>query len=381
MWKHQQITTITGYNNTNWDTAYTNRITSLTTTGSSGSATLASNVLNIPTYTLSGLGGQPQLNGTGFVKASGTTISYDNSTYLTAAITSLGGLTGAAQTFGNDTNVTMVSSGTTHTLTWSGTLADSRIASASTWNAKIGGSGTTNQIAYFTATSTIGSLTTATYPSLTELSYVKGVTSAIQTQLNSLNQYDDQFAMYQDVGSAIVTGTYGLGIDRLSAAIQPLADGQISFMLVRFRKADTILGVKWLQGTQGNYTADNYNGVCIGTLSSGTITIQAISTNDGNIWKGTANTWQTKAFTSGYAVSANTTYVIGIVYNNSAQVTLPTIYGSSSTSVAAAQTADFTNSVKLYGSKVGVSSITVGDTHAWSGLTGSNILPMFFPYK
>ena len=174
---------------------------------------------------------------------------------------------------------------------------------------------------------------------------------------------------------------YGLGIDRLSAAIQPLADGQISFMLVRFRKADTILGVKWLQGTQGNYTADNYNGVCIGTLSSGTITIQAISTNDGNIWKGTANTWQTKAFTSGYAVSANTTYVIGIVYNNSAQVTLPTIYGSSSTSVAAAQTADFTNSVKLYGSKVGVSSITVGDTHAWSGLTGSNILPMFFPYK
>ncbi|MFA6045903.1 MAG: hypothetical protein WC718_13050 [Phycisphaerales bacterium] len=34
--------------------------------------------------TLSGLGGQPQLNGTGFVKASGTTISYDNSTYLTS---------------------------------------------------------------------------------------------------------------------------------------------------------------------------------------------------------------------------------------------------------------------------------------------------------
>ncbi len=34
----------------NWDTAYTNRITSLTTTGSSGAATLVSNVLNIPNY-------------------------------------------------------------------------------------------------------------------------------------------------------------------------------------------------------------------------------------------------------------------------------------------------------------------------------------------
>lgn len=51
-------------------------------------------------------------------------------------ITSLNGLTGATQTFANDTNVTIVSSGTTHTITWSGTLADARIASASTWNAK-----------------------------------------------------------------------------------------------------------------------------------------------------------------------------------------------------------------------------------------------------
>lgn len=46
------------------------------------------------------------------------------------------------------------------------------------------GTGTTNQIAYWTATNTLGALTTATYPSLTELSYVKGVTSAIQTQID-----------------------------------------------------------------------------------------------------------------------------------------------------------------------------------------------------
>ena len=40
-----------------WDIAYTNRITSLTTTGNSGAATLISNTLNIPEYTLAGLGG------------------------------------------------------------------------------------------------------------------------------------------------------------------------------------------------------------------------------------------------------------------------------------------------------------------------------------
>jgi hypothetical protein len=45
------------------------------------------------------------------------------------------------------------------------------------------GTGTNNEIAAFNSTgSTITSLSTSTYPSLTELSYVKGVTSAIQTQ-------------------------------------------------------------------------------------------------------------------------------------------------------------------------------------------------------
>lgn len=42
---------------TNWNSAYTNRITSITNTGSSGAATLVSNVLNVPNYTLVGLGG------------------------------------------------------------------------------------------------------------------------------------------------------------------------------------------------------------------------------------------------------------------------------------------------------------------------------------
>lgn len=46
------------------------------------------------------------------------------------------------------------------------------------------GTGTANLLTYWTGTSSIGSLSTATYPSLTELSYVKGVTSALQTQLN-----------------------------------------------------------------------------------------------------------------------------------------------------------------------------------------------------
>ena len=64
------------------------------------------------------------------------TVTQQSGIMAGTGITALNSLTGAAQTFGNDTNVTMVSSGTNHAITWAGTLADSRIASASNWNAK-----------------------------------------------------------------------------------------------------------------------------------------------------------------------------------------------------------------------------------------------------
>lgn len=71
----------------------------------------------------------------GAAPSSGQCLGYVSSTVLGwvtcaagSAITSIGGQTGATQTFGNDTNVTMVSSGNVHTLTWAGTLAKARMA-------------------------------------------------------------------------------------------------------------------------------------------------------------------------------------------------------------------------------------------------------------
>lgn len=99
-------------NQTNWDSAYTNKISSLTVTGSSGSATLSSNILNIPTYTLAGLGGQnssaslTSLAGLtyaskSFVKMTAAgTFGLDTSTYLTGnqSITLSGDVTGSGTT-------------------------------------------------------------------------------------------------------------------------------------------------------------------------------------------------------------------------------------------------------------------------------------------
>jgi hypothetical protein len=55
------------------------------------------------------------------------------------------------------------------------------------------GTGTSNEITYWATSGTVGSLTTATYPSLTELSYVKGVTSDIQTQINNKIEIGDSY--------------------------------------------------------------------------------------------------------------------------------------------------------------------------------------------
>ena len=90
----QSDSTHSGYlSATDWVT-FNNKLNnlSLTTTGSSGAATYVGSTLNIPNYTLSGLGGQPALNGIGLVKMIGTSVSYDNNPYIT--LTNLSGGTG-----------------------------------------------------------------------------------------------------------------------------------------------------------------------------------------------------------------------------------------------------------------------------------------------
>ena len=99
----------------NWNTAYTNRISSLTTTGSSGSASLISNTLNIPTYTLSGLGGVPT-NRT--LTINGTT--YDLSADRSWTVSSPGGL----PTGGTAGQILTKVDATDYNATWQDNYAD-----------------------------------------------------------------------------------------------------------------------------------------------------------------------------------------------------------------------------------------------------------------
>lgn len=99
------------------------------------------------------------------------------------------------------------------------------------------GIGTTNTITFWPTTTTIGSLSTTTYPSLTELSYVKGVTSDIQTQINGLsigsggwadggtNVYNTSTSDFVGIGTTTpksalnIIGNVGIGTVTPSAAL------------------------------------------------------------------------------------------------------------------------------------------------------------------
>lgn len=314
--------------------------------------------------------------------SSGTTSQYWRGDKSWQTFPTIPTVTPAALTKTDDTNVTLTLGGTPSTallqatsltLGWTGTLADGRIASASTWNAKIGGSGTTNEIAYFTAASTIASLTTATYPSLTELSYVKGVTSAIQTQLNTIS-VDRTIKTYQALGSNLITQTCGVQFNRINTSTIALTDGQIVYIALDYIYiAQTITGLLWWQSVIGSYTADNNNKVGLFSYSGGTMTLVASCANDGNLWKtaGT-NTLGSKAFSSPYSAAAGQ-YFIGILYNKSAGATDPQLGGVGNVTNGAIQIFNFTNSAKLVGYVAAQTDLPA--TQAMSGVTTTINLP------
>lgn len=146
------------------------------------------------------------------------------------------------------------------------------------------------------------------------------------------------------LGSTILASSFD--ISRTTQALA-MADGRVYFVSCYLRTDQTITGVKWIQDVQGNYTADNYNGVGLYTYSGGTLTLVASSTNDGNIWKGASGTVQSKAFSGTYP-AASGLYFIGMLYNQSAVVTNPAIEAMATLRGGEVATFDFTDSGKLF---------------------------------
>ena len=110
------------------------------------------------------------------------------------------------------------------------------------------GSGTTNEIAYFTAARVLASLPVATYPSLTELSYVKGVSSAIQTQINGKQDTLTSGTNIKTINSVSILGSGNLAtpFELVVAASDEVTALTVGTAKVTFRmpKAITLTAVR-----------------------------------------------------------------------------------------------------------------------------------------
>jgi len=187
------------------------------------------------------------------------------------------------------------------------------------------GTGTTGAIAKFTGTSTIGDATV-------DVDYL---------------QQDMSMVAYQAMGSSIKG--YNLTVPMLSlinTSYAAIVSGYFLLYPIYIPKTTTITGVKWFQTVAGVYTASNYNGVALYSVSGGTLTRVDSSANDGTIWKATSNTWGSKAFSSTYSAAAGI-YYVGMVYSSSAQTTAPGFGATTVGQNISTKNFDFTNSLKL----------------------------------
>lgn len=191
-----------------------------------------------------------------------------------------------------------------------------------------------------------------------------GTTKKISVR-NNLSLTDDML-LYRDLGSVICA--QGLGTATSSSS---LIDGTIFWMAIHLPVARTLNGVKWLQIAQGNYTADNNNRIGLYSYSGGTLTQVAATTNNGDLWKATANTLPSEPFSATYSAPAGT-YFVALLWNNVAVVSTPKIGATTTITSSGFQNLDFTNSAKVFGVLAGQTDLP-SPTQAISGVANAAI--------
>lgn len=241
----------------------------------------------------------------------GANISVDNSNPGYPVVSSTGGSGGGVTSINADTTVaqtlTKGTAGTDFDIVDDGTgdhkfnlptaSATNRgaLSSAdwSTFNGKqnaltnpVTGTGNTNEIAYFTGASTVSSLAVATYPSLTEISYVKGVTSAIQTQINAKGTGTVTNTGGNLTANAVVLGA-GTNDTKVVAGITTDGASQITLGV----NATTLGKVKMFGNTSGDATIQP-------SAVAGTATVITLpASTDTLVGKATTDTLTNKTLT------------------------------------------------------------------------------------
>jgi hypothetical protein len=158
---------------------------------------------------------------------------------------------------------------------------------------------------------------------LADSNYRKSGSYASRYDLKTEYVGRDLMKAYKGMGSTIKAAPLsGLRFSNTGAA---MVDNILYASLYYIEDTTVITGCKFALGVQGDYTADNFNGIALYKVSGETYTQVAISANTANVWKAAGATTATLAFTSPYTAYP-AYYYVACLYNSSAQVTAPTIY-------------------------------------------------------
>lgn len=288
---------------------------------------------------------------------------------------------GKTTTFDHTSTFTTTDAQTYTFPTTSATLARTDAANTFTGHQTIegvataGATGTGNLVFATTPTLTTAVLgsSTATTQSASDNSTKVATTAYVDNQatLAGGTVSGRTLKIYNALGSTTKAETMGMEPSMVTGG-NGLNSGYGYFQAVWLPTAATVTGIRWFQTTAGNYTGDSSNQVGLYTWAAGVLTRVAVSTDDATIWKATANTWSSKAFSGTYSAAAGLFY-IAILYHSSAQSTQPAIGAMSTSGNAALSTMDFSNSSATFGYEQPITSLgtsyTMG-TGSWS--TGIN---------
>ena len=150
-------------------------------------------------------------------------------------------------------------------------------------------------------------------------------------------------------------------------------------------KSCTVSGVLYYQRTAGSYTANNYNGFGLYKFSGVTGTLLASTASSSILLSGGANTFKKIPFSISNCTVSRGTYVIALVYSNSAEVTAPTVGGIDNflSTITGVPSYNLTNGAKFSGFINNVAAIP--NPLMWSNLTqgganNSTLCPWFSLY-
>lgn len=226
----------------------------------------------------------------------------------------------------------------------------------------LSGSGTTNELTYWVNSTTFGALPVATYPSLTELSYVKGVTSSIQTQLGSKQDTLVSGTNIKTINGSSIVGSGDMVIGGGGGGDMYLANVQTITGAKTFGSAGDV-GKLIIAGTTSGSVILDATPVASGTVTipNGGTLVNSVTTANG---VSALNTAGALSFTLG-AITPTTTNGLTITAN-----------GTNTLNIAAGKSLIVSNSLTFTGTDSSTLNIGTGGTLGSNAYTSTAYLPL-----